>query len=191
MGPLAMADAEEALQTGYTPSKPCGRLAASYLLAEEIQAHFCQHPFAQRTLISLLAPRGLLSLGWLLRAVHCLAQRQANGAAFFFYQRPSQQQRRQRGLGGGRGRTAQLVHLKQLFDAFEEQFDVPACLIQAQHVLVTPLFWRQGGDQQHPTCQLQRVRLHLLLFLVGNALLAPLGRLPLLLAQAQGPIHFK
>jgi hypothetical protein len=69
---------------------------------------------------------------------------------------------------------------------FCAQFDVPARLIQAQHLLAGPLLAWQGSHQEYPACQVQCVSLHPLLVQASFAPLAPLGCLPLLLAQAQG-----
>src|SRR5258708_35036258 len=193
MGRLAMPRAEKPLQAGQTHPVARGAVAATKLLAEEIDTDFCQQPLTERTILSGLPartrPDHWLPLGLLcsqLRTVHRLTHGQPHGTAFLFQQGPPQQERRQRRLGRGRRRAAQAVLLEQLFDAFEDQLDMPARLIQAQHLLVGPLLAWQGGHQEHPARQVERVGLQLLLMLAGLAPLAPLGCLPLLLTQAQG-----
>jgi len=91
MGPVAMANAEKTLQPWQTRAIACGRIVASNLLAQEIHADFCYHPFTQRAVAPILPPgrwRGLLLrltlLGCLLGAVHRVTHRQTDGRALFF-----------------------------------------------------------------------------------------------------------
>jgi len=88
------------------------------------------------------------------------------------------------------GAVAAVVHrrlccFKSCLMRFCAQLDVPTCLIQAQDLLGAPVLARQGRDQQHPSCQIQGVCLHLLLVPLRGPLLAPLCRRALLFAQSQ------
>ena len=154
-----MADAEKPVQARQAGAiARCG-ITTSKLLAQEIDADFCHHPFTQRTVAPILPPGGargrvrlLTLLGCLLSAVHRITHRQADGRALFFQQSPSQQESGDRWQGGLRCFTAQALVLQKLFDPLEDELDVPTRLIQAQHLLVTPLLTGQCGQKPHPAC---------------------------------------
>jgi hypothetical protein len=86
-----MPETQKALQARQTRPIARGGIVTSKLLAEEIHTDFCHHPLTQRTVTPVLPPRRLpglmfplVGLRCLLRAVHRLAHRQADGAAFLF-----------------------------------------------------------------------------------------------------------
>jgi hypothetical protein len=125
MGPVAMANAEKTLQPWQTRAIACGRIVASNLLAQEIHADFCYHPFTQRAVAPILPPgrwRGLvllLTLLGCLASVQCIASRIARRMAVLSSSEPcpSQQESGDRWQGGRRCFTSQALVLQQLFDA--------------------------------------------------------------------------
>jgi len=124
MGPFAMSNAEKSLQTRQTRARARCCIVTSKLLAQEIHADFCHHPFTQGAVASILPPASLHSLVLhrvlpfcLLRAVHGIAHRHTDGSALFFQQRPPQQECRDGRRSRRCRRASQALLLQELFDA--------------------------------------------------------------------------
>jgi hypothetical protein len=147
MGPFAMPTAEKALQSGQTRPIPCWRIAAANLLTQEIQADFCHHPFAQGAVESILPPAALHALGCQRTfpccpaSVHCIASRIARRMAVLSSSCKAHPNKSAVTVGRAVAAVVQrrLCCCNSCFMRFCAQLDVPTRLIQAQHLLRTPV----------------------------------------------------
>ncbi len=144
--------AQETTEAWETRSQAFPPPLTDYMTTQRCKTHSGQHPATDRSPTEC----GSKSARICLFLAHVLVQGtqgDANGRCFLLVERPGDEQQSNCRFSLRRCRAANDLRPQQLFDPFEDQFNLPACAVHLEDVLGRPP-WVEG-HHQHDHAQIE------------------------------------